>query len=216
MVDDKEGSILISTKAFLVGKVLSHKPDGKKRFKRRMMHLWRPKARVTVVELDDDMFSFGFDNKRERAMVLKGEQWLYESALVILAEADTLANPNQIPLYAQEFWVQIKSLPLAYMTWHMGQFIENQIGQHVLTDQSRNGEIEGRLLRIRVVFDVSKPFRRSLLLSIEGSFVSVDLRYEKLPVTCFLCGIVGHTEEQCGLFKGRNDDDLSKPYGRWF
>lgn len=46
--------------------------------------------------------------------------------------------------------------------------------------------------------------------------MSVDLRYEKLPVTCFLCGIVGHTEEQCGLFKGKNDDDLSKPQGTRF
>lgn len=43
------------------------------------------------------------------------------------------------------------------------------------------------------------------------------MRYEKLPLTYFLCGIIGHIEEQCVQFKGeKNDDDLSKPYGCWF
>ena len=37
-----------------------------------------------------------------------------------------------------------------------------------------------------------------------------------MPLTCFLCRIVGHMEEQCVQFKGMNYDDLSKPYGRWF
>lgn len=101
---------------------------------------------------------------------------LYDGALLILAETDTLANHNKIPFYAQEFWVQIKGLPLAYMTRHMGQFIGNQSGEPILTDQSRKGENEGRLLRIHVALDVTKPFRRSLLLYIEGSMVSVDLR----------------------------------------
>lgn len=32
----------------------------------------------------------------------------------------------------------------------------------------------------------------------------------------FICGIIGHMEEQCVQFKGKNEDDLSKPYGRWF
>lgn len=166
------------------------------RFKRRMMHLWRPKARVSIEELEDDLFSFGFDNRRQKTMVLKGRPWMYDGALLVLAEADTLAHPSRIALHTQEFWIQIKGLPLAYVTRHIGQFIGNQIGNHVLTDQSRRGDIQGRILRIRVTLDIMKHLRKSLLLSIEGSLVSINLQYEKLPVTCFLCGIIGHLEEQ--------------------
>ncbi|KAB2610032.1 hypothetical protein D8674_021305 [Pyrus ussuriensis x Pyrus communis] len=136
VVDDKECAFRRMTKVFLVGRVLSPKPVVKERFKRQMMHLWRPKAKVTIVDLDDDLFSFSFETKCERVMVLKG--------------------------------------------------------------------------------DIKKPFRRSLLLSIEGAMVSVNLRYEKMLITCFLCGIVGYLEEQCGLFKGKNEEDMSKSYGRWF
>ncbi|KAM2863916.1 hypothetical protein FF1_022633 [Malus domestica] len=102
------------------------------------------------------------------------------------------------------------------MTRHIGQFIDNHIGAHVLTDQSLKGDIFGSILRIRVKIDIIKPLRRSLLLSFQGTEVGIDLSYEKLPITCFICGIIGHIEEQCLQFKGKNEDDLSKPYGRWF
>lgn len=47
--------------------------------------------------------------------------------------------------------------------------------------------------------------------------VKITLRYEKLPFICYLClyGMIGHMEENCLQFKGKNDDDCAKPYGRW-
>lgn len=98
LVDDKEGAFLRMTKVFLVGRVLCPKPVVKERFKRQMMHLWRPKAKVMIVDLDDDLFSFSFETKCERVMVLKGGLWLYDGALLILVETDTLAHPNTIQL----------------------------------------------------------------------------------------------------------------------
>ena len=97
----------------------------------------------------------------------------------------------------------------------MGEFIKNQIGVHVLMDQSKKGELFGSILHIRVAMNVTAPLCRSVLLT--GTEVQVDLPYEKLPINCFLCGIISHMEEQCVEFKGeKNDDDLLKPYGRWF
>lgn len=43
----------------------------------------------------------------------------------------------------------------------------------------------------------------------------MDVRYEKIPLTCFLCGMMDHVEEQCEKFNGWNDD-RAKSYGRWF
>lgn len=110
----------------------------------------------------------------------------------------------------------MKGLPFAYITRHMWQFIGNQIGVHVLTNQNRKGDLFGSILRIRVEIDIKKPLRRSLLLSIQGTEVGIDLQYKKIPVTCFICEIIGHMEEQCAQSKGKNKDDLSKPYGQWF
>lgn len=68
-----------------------------------MLNLWRPKARVTIVEMDDGLFSFGFDNIHERSLVQKGGPWLFDGALLVLAEADNMAHPASIPLNSQEF-----------------------------------------------------------------------------------------------------------------
>lgn len=66
------------------------------------------------------------------------------------------------------------------------------------------------------VVDISKPLHRSILIHIEGKQIEVEVRYEKSPLTCFIRGMVDHVEEQCSHFRGRNDDDLAKPYGYWF
>lgn len=55
-----------------------------------------------------------------------------------------------------------------------------------------------------------------MALQIEGRTLNVDIRYEKLPHTCFLGGMMDHVEDQCEKYHGRQDDDYVKPYGRWF
>lgn len=79
------------------------------------------------MEMDDGLFSFGFENIREHSLVQKGGPWLYDGALLVMAEADSLAYPASIPLKFQEFWIQVKGLPLAYMTRHMGQLLGTRL-----------------------------------------------------------------------------------------
>lgn len=99
------------------------------------------------------------------------------------------------------------------MTRQIGQLVGNHLGEYVLTDQSRKSTLNGSILRIRIAIDIPKPLGRSILIKLEENVVEVAVRYEKLV---FLCGLVDHLEDQCERFKGRNDDDLSKAYGRWF
>ncbi|KAM1305180.1 hypothetical protein COP2_023183 [Malus domestica] len=69
VIDDKDNALLHADKAFLVKRVLSRKAFNKKWFKRQMLNLWCPKARVTIVKIDDRLFSFGFNSLRERLIV---------------------------------------------------------------------------------------------------------------------------------------------------
>lgn len=102
------------------------------------------------------------------------------------------------------------------MTHQMGKFLGNHMGDCVLTDQSRKEEQFGSILRIRIQLDIRKPLRRYVALQLEGQTLSVDIQYEKLPLTCFLCGIMVHVKDQCEKYHGRQDDDYAQPYGRWF
>ncbi|KAM1625788.1 hypothetical protein FF1_014184 [Malus domestica] len=63
VVDANEASTLRSLKVFLVGKVLTQKPFNKENFKRQMRSLWKPKANVFIMDLDNNSFAFGFNTK---------------------------------------------------------------------------------------------------------------------------------------------------------
>ena len=56
VIDELESALLRAKKMFLVGRVLTRKAFNKERFKRQMVNLWRPKTRVTIVELEDGLF----------------------------------------------------------------------------------------------------------------------------------------------------------------
>lgn len=102
------------------------------------------------------------------------------------------------------------------MTKQMGKLIGNHLGTYVLFDKSRKEEQFGSILRIRVCINVLKLLRRYVTVQIEDTKVQVDVCYEKLPLTCFMCGMMNHIEGQCSKYHGKVDDDKAKPYGRWF
>ena len=53
VVEGGNAGLLRTTKFVLVGKVLTKKPFNKEAFKRAMATLWRPKAQVEIVTLED-------------------------------------------------------------------------------------------------------------------------------------------------------------------
>lgn len=195
--------------------MLASKSINKKSFKRHMRNLWRPKAHVLIFCLEDERFAFGFNSLSKRNTILRGGPWLFNKQfMLVLAEANNMTYPSRVPLVHQESWIQVKGLPFYYMTRQMGKFLGNQLGKYVLTDQSRMKERFGSILRIRVRLDIQKPLRQYVALQLEGRTLSVDIRYEKLPFTCFLCGIMDHVEDQCEKYHGPQDNDYAKPYGR--
>lgn len=79
-----------------------------------------------------------------------------------------MTNPTRVPLFHQEFWIQVKRLPLCYMMHQMEKFLGNHLGDYVLIDQSKKEEQFGSILRIRVRLDIRKPLRLYVALQLEG------------------------------------------------
>ena len=73
---------------------------------------------------------------------------------------------------------------------------------------------QARFLRIRVEVPLDKLIQRAgQIVSLEGDWVKVAYKYERLVGLCFQCGRVGHEATQCPhLVDGTTD---SRPYGDW-
>ncbi|KAI5338227.1 hypothetical protein L3X38_017498 [Prunus dulcis] len=54
------------------------------------------------------------------------------------------------------------------------------------------------------------------ITSYQNEVVRVEIRYEKRPHTCYLCGRLDHMEKECSKYTGEELTDLDKPYGKWF
>ncbi|BFG30372.1 hypothetical protein CerSpe_166460 [Prunus speciosa] len=181
-----------------------------------MANIWRPKANVLIVLLKHDLLTFAFNTREERDMVKKGGSWLFNGYLVALAEVDGVSNLTKILLTSQEFCVQVKGLPLSFMTRLMGSMIGEALGGYVVTDPSRKEVQLGSCLGVRTLVDLTKPLRQSLILRLDREPIKVALRYEKLPITCYRCGCIGHMETSSSLIGDIYHDDRAKPYGKWF
>lgn len=49
----------------------------------------------------------------------------------------------------------------------------------------------------------------------EDEWFWVNFKYENVPLFCFICGIVGHSEKYCSKLFEHEPEEIIKPYGPW-
>lgn len=79
--------------------------------------------------------------------------------------------------------------------------VGNAVGKVLAIDwRDRNGGwVE--YMRIRVKVDTSKPLQRVIRVeSGEGKEFTCVVKYERLPIFCYLCGCIGHSTKKCARF----------------
>nr|POF21997.1 hypothetical protein CFP56_35538 [Quercus suber] len=104
------------------------------------------------------------------------------------------------------------------MNNEVGGRIAKEIGELVTVDVPQNGLAWGPFLRIHVNMDITKPLMRGKIMWIEGLEVGwIYFQYERLPIFCYRCGILGHNDRECLQRRvGRlslEEDELQ--YGHW-
>ncbi|CAL1353080.1 unnamed protein product [Linum trigynum] len=73
----------------------------------------------------------------------------------------------------------------------------------------------GVYLRAKVALDITRPLPVSVTASHEDNskgFFKASVFYEKLPLFCFCCGVIGHTSSRCEFISEFAGKDL--PYGK--
>lgn len=65
MIESKENIGVKTNKFFLVGAVLSDKPVNMEALRKTFYTIWKTKARVTMVELEQNRFFFVFNTNAE-------------------------------------------------------------------------------------------------------------------------------------------------------
>lgn len=54
-------------------------------------------------------------------------------------------------------------------------------------------------MRIWVEIDINIPLKKGRKINVGGTSTSVDFKYERLHIFCYVCGKLGHTEQFCEI-----------------
>ncbi|KAL0433223.1 UNVERIFIED_CONTAM: hypothetical protein Slati_2656600 [Sesamum latifolium] len=79
----------------------------------------------------------------------------------------------------------------------MANFIGGRLGR-IIEVPSPSQRSWGSDMRVRVALDIRKPLLWFLnISSTSGEQLTVSVSYERLPLFCYICGMLGHIARQC-------------------
>uniref|UniRef100_A0A2C9W061 DUF4283 domain-containing protein n=1 Tax=Manihot esculenta TaxID=3983 RepID=A0A2C9W061_MANES len=187
----------IATPAFtLVDQLLTDRSINFGALHNTLSVVWRPGRGVNIKKIGDRLYLFRFFHAVDVNWVLEARLYSFNNHLLLLHHVQPEENPSTVPLYFSPFWVQIH-----------GDFI----GSYLLYDSVKNSGGWQTFMRVRVMIDVRKPLHRSkqVLINTNERF-TMNFKYERLPIFCFICDKLGHSEGFCEkLF-----DDTNLPHMR--
>ncbi|KAJ4830067.1 hypothetical protein Tsubulata_009275 [Turnera subulata] len=156
---------------------------------------------VQVEEENDELFS-----KRDRQAIME---------MVVLKAISGDEVLTQVPLNEAPIWVQILDIPLNQRSVNNVRGIANRAGKFIRLDEK--GAIGwGKFVRARIMPNVEKPLRKSLLIKKEsGKEIAVSFRYEGIPNFCYICGKLGHVLKDCDDRSEESDEEERHNYGEW-
>jgi 14-3-3 protein epsilon len=128
--------------------------------------------------------------------------------MLLLVQVQVGMQIENIPLIHSNMWVQIHNLPMGLMKENVGVRLANYIGSFVEYDKNNGSSFWRQYMRVRVKIDVRKPLKKDTkVMNKEGKWCTVNFKYEKLGIFCFVCGAMGHAENKCEIRFGMEQDD---------
>lgn len=166
-----------------------------------MNRAWRLRSDMSYKSLRDNMFIITFSSEGDYNFVLQGGPWLHKGDALLVAKFDGITRPSEVPLDVLPVWVRIYDLLLALMTKARGELYGSKLGQVREVDVGEDGRNKHDFFRIRVGISVKRPLKTKLAIKINAQGNEMvrrfDLRYERVPFFCFLCGYIGHSDKDC-------------------
>lgn len=201
----------------LIGRVVIDRELSTTSIRNNVMRLLRPLRGADIRILAANLFLIKFNHKVDRKNGLEGYPWAIDRHALLLDEIDpSVAHTAQV-INNMKIVIRAHNLPIENQTTKAATAIGLNFGTLVgmLKTSGANSSL---FTRIKVMVDVSQPLKRGFFaVDGQGQKTWYRVTYERLPMFCFLCGILGHGEAHCPT---RYDDDFEEPeegfpFGNW-
>ena len=197
----------------VVGKVLTVRTFNFEAMKRTLNQIWAISKGALFRLIENGMFVVQFASLKDKNKVMAGRPWTFDQNLVMLQEIEDDVQPSDIVMNRCPFWVRLYNLPMRSRSESHIRQIGGSIGQVLEVDKDEIGW--DKSARLRILLDIKKPLKRVQRIAVKsGSSVLVEIKYERLPTFCYMCGVIGHIERDC-LSPLVEDKEEEKQWGSW-
>jgi hypothetical protein len=198
----------------LIGKVLAPNTLHVNTIMAVVRPAWGNPKGLAVRPMGPNLFLAEFSSEADKTRVAKGGPWvLGNKHAILLKDFDVMVKPENVVFDRLPIWVRVMSLDYGLMNSDRGTHLVAKLGKVEYVEVDENGKAWGSFLRARVVIDLSQPIMRcvSVYSRKKDTTIFFDVMYERLPMFCFSCGVIGHSSLVCPTPSDR-DAEGKLPY----
>ena len=100
---------------------------------------------------------------------------------------------ENIQMEIASLWVQIWGAPFDMISPQVAKEVGSRLGEVEEVEWKKRKDDINMFMRVRVALPISKPLQRGRFIAgLDGERSWVSSKYERLPMFCHFCGILGH------------------------
>lgn len=183
-----------------------------------MRKAWGMHAGLQIVEVGSNLFQFNFQSEFEMCRILRGGPWSFDNQLLMLKKWHKGMTAGNVRLEHASLWVQIWGAPFDMISLQVATEVGRRLGFVEEVERRKLRDVQNFFIRVRVALPISKPLRRGgYIADSDGERTWVNFKYERLPVFCYFCGLLGHDICHCAshFAAEKNGVDVEYQYGEW-
>lgn len=180
--------------------------------------MWGLEEGVQILEVGANLFQFKFNTEFDMERILQGGPWSFDNQALMLRRWQKGMIAANVKFESISLWVQVWDAPFEMISPKVVKEIGSRIGIVEAVEKRIKQQAQNRFMRVRVAIPISKPIRRGgFVVGSDSERFWVNFKYERLPMFCHHCGLLGHDLNHCASYYAilKNGGEVRFQYGDW-
>ena len=171
-----------------------------------------------IVEVGLNLFQFKFKTKFDMERVFKGGPWTFNKQVLLLRKWQLGMTTKNVRFDSVSLWVQIWDASFDMVSLTVAIEISRRMGVVEEVEKRYNKDGQNLFMRVKVAIPIAKLIRQGgFLAGSDGQKTWTTFRYERLPMFCHYCGLLGHDINHCANYFGlmKSGKEVQLQYREW-